>query len=308
MRARATSSAACAAGRTFSATSRSGFEPDQEVVRIEPHRGWVALNLRELWQYRELVEFLALRDIKIRYKQSLLGIGWAILQPLLTMLVFDLLFGVLLGRNSKPTLPGIPYAVSTYCALVPWQLFARSLGQSGNSLVANRSLITKVYFPRLVAPISPIFAALVDFAFVFAVLVVMMVFYRVSPGWEVVTLPLFILLAMATALAASLWLAAINAIYRDVGYALPFLVQIWMFVTPVLYTTERLLSSQPDWVRWLYGLNPMAGVVEGFRWALLGAASPPWGVVASSILMVTAGLVGGLFFFRRLERTFADLV
>ena len=279
-----------------------------EVLVIEPQTSWVPIQLRELWRYRELITFLALRDIKVRYKQSVLGAGWAILQPLLTMVVFNILFGLLLGSEGKPTMEGIPYAVSTYCALVPWQLFARSLGQSSQSLVANQSLITKVYFPRLVAPISPILAALVDFALVFTVLAGLMLIYGVIPGAEVLALPFFIVLAMMTALSVSLWLSAIHAIYRDVGYTVPFLIQIWMFVTPVLYTTESVMKNQGEVVRFFYGLNPMAGVVEGFRWALLGGDPPAWNLIAISTVLVSLCLIGGLFFFRRLERTFADLV
>jgi len=275
---------------------------------IRPRRGWVSIDLSELWRYRELIGFLAMRDLKVRYKQSILGIAWAVIQPLMTMLVFTLLFGLLLGRDSMPTAEGIPYPVSTYCALVPWQLFAAALIASGDSLVSNQHLITKVYFPRLAAPIAPILAALVDFALAFAVLLGMMLFFGIVPGWAFLTLPLFVLLAVATALSVSLWLSALNAIYRDVRHTLPFLAQTWMFATPVVYTTASLLEGRPEWLRWAYGLNPMAGVVEGFRWALLGGAHPPWAALVSSIAVVTALLVGGAYYFRRMERTFADLV
>jgi lipopolysaccharide transport system permease protein len=277
-------------------------------VVICARSGWVPVDLAELWRYRELIGFLALRDVKVRYKQSLLGAAWAVLQPLLTMVVFSVLFGLLLGPAGKPTVEGIPYAVSTYCALVPWQLFARAFSASGDSVVANQRLITKVYFPRLVAPIAPILAALVDFALAFAMLLLLMAFHGVAPGAALLALPLFVALALSTALAASLWLAGLNAIYRDVRHTLPFLVQLWMFVTPVVYTTASVMSGQPGWVRVVYGLNPMAGVVEGFRWALLGGAAPPWAVVGSSVVVVAALLVSGLFYFRRMERTFADLV
>jgi lipopolysaccharide transport system permease protein len=275
---------------------------------IRPRRGWVSIDLSELWRSRELIGFLAMRDLKVRYKQSILGIAWAVIQPLMTMVVFTLLFGLLLGRDSMPTAEGIPYPVSTYCALVPWQLFAAALIASGDSLVSNQHLITKVYFPRLAAPIAPILAALVDFALAFAVLLGMMLFFGIVPGWAFLTLPLFVLLAVATALSVSLWLSALNAIYRDVRHTLPFLAQTWMFATPVVYTTASLLEGQPEWLRWAYGLNPMAGVVEGFRWALLGGAHPPWAALVSSIAVVTALLVGGAYYFRRMERTFADLV
>ncbi len=282
--------------------------PAVESVTIEPHRGWVPIDLAELWRYRELIGFLALRDIKVRYKQSLLGIAWAVLQPLATMALFGVLFRALLGREGMPTLAGVPYAVSTYCALVPWQLFARSLQSSGDSLVANQHLITKVYFPRLVAPLAPLLAAGVDFACAFAVLIGMMAAYGILPTAAALALPGFALLTVATALAVSLWLSALGAIYRDVRHLLPFLVQLWMFATPVVYTTESVLGGRPEWLRVLYGLNPMTGVVEGFRWALLGAADPPWTLLAASVGVAATLLVSGLYFFRRLERSFADLV
>jgi lipopolysaccharide transport system permease protein len=279
-----------------------------ETVVIRPHRGWVPIDLRELWRHRDLIGFLALRDIKIRYKQSLLGCAWAVLQPLLTMVVFTVLFGLLLGSERMPTVEGVPYAVSTYCALVPWQLFASALSASGNSLIANQNLITKVYFPRLVAPIAPILAALVDFALAFGVLLLLMLAYGIAPGWGVLALPFFVLLAVATALSVSLWLSALNAIYRDVRHTIPFLVQLWMYVTPVVYTTASILHGRSDGLRALYGLNPMAGVVEGFRWALLGGESPPLLLLVPSLAVVGVLLVGGAFYFRRMERTFADLV
>jgi lipopolysaccharide transport system permease protein len=268
----------------------------------------VGLDLAELWRYRELIGFLALRDIRIRYKQSLLGVAWAVIQPLLTMVVFTLLFGMLLGRRGMPTVEGVPYAVSTYCALVPWQLFATSLASSGDSLVTNQHLIRKVYFPRLVAPIAPILAALLDFGIALVVLFGMMLFCGVELGPSLLAVPLFVLFAVLTALAVSLWLSAANAIYRDVRFATPFLVQIWMFVTPVVYTTASVMKDQPEWVQLVYGLNPMAGVTEGFRWALLGAAAPPATVLGASLFAVLVLLVGGAFYFRRMERSFADLV
>ena len=280
----------------------------RDPVVIEPARGWVSLELADLWRHRELIYFLALRDIRVRYKQSLLGAAWAVLQPLLTMVVFTLLFGMLLGRERMPTVAGIPYAVSTYCALVPWQLFATSLAFAGDSLVGNQHLIQKVYFPRLVAPIAPILAALLDFAIALGVLLGMLLVSGVGLGPAVLALPLFVLLAVVTALAGSLWLAAANAIYRDVRFATPFLIQLWMFVTPVVYTTESVMKNQPGWVQALYGLNPMAGVTEGFRWALLGAPPPSASLFGSSLVVVCVLLVGGAFFFRRMERSFSDRV
>jgi lipopolysaccharide transport system permease protein len=281
--------------------------PGRPVV-IRPRRGWVPIDLPELWRYRELIGFLALRDLKVRYKQSLLGVAWAVVQPLMTMVIFTLLFGLLLGPGNMPAAEGVPYAISTYCALVPWQLFAAALTASGDSLVHNQHLITKVYFPRLVAPIAPILAALVDFSLAFVVLLGMMLCFGIAPGWGILALPLFVLLAIATALSVSLWLSALNAIYRDVRHTLPFMAQTWMFATPVVYTTASVLADQPGWVRFVYGLNPMAGVVEGFRWALLDATSPSWEALASSVAVVTLLLVGGAYYFRRAERTFADLV
>jgi lipopolysaccharide transport system permease protein len=290
-----------------SSAGGSGAGAGSSVV-IRAERGFAAIDLAELWQFRELIGFLALRDVKVRYKQASLGIAWAILQPLLTMVVFSVIFGLLMGADHKPTIDGVPYAVSTYCALVPWQLFATSLGFSGNSLIQNQHLITKVYFPRLVLPIAPIVAALVDFAAAFAVLLAMMLWYGITPGPAIVALPCFILLAVATALAVSLWLAALNALYRDVRYALPLLTQIWFFVTPVVYTTASVLDNQPSWMQLLYALNPMAGVIEGFRWALLGSAPPAISVLLTSGATVALLLVGGAFYFRRMERIFADWV
>lgn len=278
------------------------------TVHIKPGTGWALVDLDELWRYRELIGFLAGRDIKVRYKQAVLGVAWAVLRPLLTMLVFNVLFGLLMGKHGKPTIAGIPYAVSAYCALVPWQLFASSLTQSGNSLVSNKELLTKVYFPRLIMPLAPILAALVDFGIAFVVLVVMMVWYGVVPSLAVLTLPLFVLLAIMTSLAVSLWLSALNALYRDVRHALPFLVQLWMYVSPVVYTTESIMRGQPQWLRVLYGLNPIAGVVEGFRWALLGSPRPPTAILFASCSVVLTGLLGGLLYFGRMERTFADVV
>ena len=282
--------------------------PRSPRIVIEPRRGFVPIDLPELWRYREMVGYLALRDVQIRYKQSLLGAAWAVLQPMLTMVAFTLLFGALLGRDRMPSPDGIPYAVSTYCALVPWQLFATSLSSSGNSLIQNQNLVTKVYFPRLVAPLAPILAALVDFAIAFAVLVAMMLAYGIVPGWQIVLFPAFVLLAVAAAFSVSVWLAALNALYRDVRHTIPFLVQVWMFVSPVVYDSASVVGSQPDWVRHLYATNPMAGVLEGFRWSLLGAPPPPMAELLVSIGAVSLLLVSGLFFFRRLERRFADLI
>lgn len=286
----------------------SGSFDDASCTVIEASQGWASPRLRELWNFREIIGFLALRDLQIRYKQSLLGVAWVVLQPLLTMVLFTTLFGLLLSPDRMPTIEGVPYAISTYCALVPWTLFATALTASSNSLVVNQNLITKVYFPRLAIPISPACAALVDFAAAFGVLLLMMVFYGIAPGPGLVAVPLFTLLAVASALALSLWLSALNAMYHDVRHVLPFIVQLGMFATPVVYTTAHLIGSQPTWIQTLYALNPMAAVVEGFRWALLNGPPPSLGLFAGSCCLVAVVLFGGLCFFRRMERTFADWV
>jgi homopolymeric O-antigen transport system permease protein len=268
--------------------------------RMEPSHGWVSLKLAELWAYRELLFFLVWRDIKVRYKQTVLGAAWAIIQPFMTMVVFSLFF----GRLARVPSDGIPYPVFSYAALVPWTFFAYGLTESSASLVGSAQLIKKVYFPRLIVPIACVLSGVVDFVLAFLVLLGMMLYYGMGPTWQVVWLPFLLLLAFATALGVGLWLSALNVQFRDVRYAVPFLAQFWLFATPIAYPSSLL--SQP-W-RTLYGLNPMAGVVEGFRWALLGTATAP-----GPILFVSAGtalgiLVSGLFYFRRMERTFADVV
>jgi lipopolysaccharide transport system permease protein len=266
---------------------------------IRPSSGWRALDLGEVWRYRNLLYIFVWRDIRVRYKQTVLGAAWAVLQPLLAMVVFSVFF----GKLAKVPSDGFPYPVFVYCALLPWQLFAYSLTECGNSLVLNRPLITKVYFPRVVLPLSAVLAGLVDFAIAFVVLVGMLAFYGIVPTVAMVTLPLFAALAVATALAVGLWLSALNVEYRDVRYTIPFLTQFWLFVTPIAYPSTLI----PEAFRPLYGLNPMAGVVEGFRWALLGA-NPPGPMLWVSVGTVVLLLVGGLMYFRRMERTFADVV
>jgi lipopolysaccharide transport system permease protein len=270
------------------------------AIVIERSRGWVGINWRELWEYRELLYFLTWRDVKVRYKQTALGAAWAILQPVLFMVVFSIFFGKLAGIPSE----GVPYPIFAYCALLPWQLFAHALTGSGNSLVANQHLISKVYFPRLVIPVSAVLAGLIDFAISFLVLVGMMFYYEVVPTVAVLTLPFFLVLAVATALAVGVWLSALNVRYRDVRYTIPFLTQLWLFATPVAYPA----SLVPEPWRAVLGLNPMTGVVEGFRWALLGKAQAPRTILGISTIVVIALLVGGLYCFRRMEKTFADIV
>ena len=267
---------------------------------IDPPSGWTSIGFRELWDYRELLYFLTWRDVKVRYKQTALGAAWAIIQPLFMMLVFSLFFGRLAGIKSD----GIPYPIFTFCALLPWQLFAHALTESSNSLVANERLITKVYFPRLVVPIAAVLGGLVDFAVAFAILLVMMFYYGIVPTWAIVTLPGFILLAVMTALGVGLWLSALNVKYRDVRYTINFLIQFWLFATPVAYPS----SIVPAKWRALYGLNPMAGVVEGFRWALLGKQEAPGAMLWVSVAVVILILIGGLYYFRRMEQEFADVV
>jgi lipopolysaccharide transport system permease protein len=281
-------------------TPENGTDGKAPTLIIRPSKGWIALNLADLWQYRELIYFLAWRDIKVRYKQTALGVAWAVIQPFFTMVVFSIVF----GRLAKIPSDGVPYPIFAYCALLPWQLFAYALGQSSNSLVANQQLITKVYFPRLVIPISTILAGLVDFLVAFVVLIGMMLYYGTTPTAAVWTLPLFLLLAVGTALGVGLWLSALNVQYRDVRYVIPFLTQFWLFATPIAYPSSLI----PGAWRTLFGLNPMAGVVEGFRWALLGTGSPPRGLLGASVVVALALLLSGLYYFRRMERTFADLV
>jgi lipopolysaccharide transport system permease protein len=270
------------------------------VTVIRPSRGWISLNLRDLWEYRELLYFLTWRDIKVRYKQTVLGAAWAIIQPFFTMVVFSLFFGRLAGVPSE----GVPYPIFAYCALLPWNYFAGALDRAGNSLVGSANLITKVYFPRLVIPLSAVLAGLLDFAIAFVVLIGMMLFYGITPTAAVLTLPFFLLLALLTALGVGLWLSALNVQYRDVRYTIPFLTQFWLFASPVAYGA----SLVPERWRLLYGLNPMAGVIEGFRWTLLGKAEAPGPLLAISVAVVIILLLGGLFYFRRMEKTFADVV
>jgi lipopolysaccharide transport system permease protein len=273
---------------------------DVPVVRIRPSRGWVTLGLRELYRYRELLYFFTWRDVKVRYKQTVLGAGWAILQPFLTMVVFSVFFGELAGMPSD----GIPYPIFAYTALLPWQLFEGGVTKAGGSLVLGRNLVTKVYFPRLAVPIAPILAGLLDFALASLVMIGLMIYYAYAPTAAVLTLPFFLLLALMTTFGTSFLLAAMNVSYRDVGYLIPFLMRIWFFLTPIAYGT----SVVPESLRWIYALNPMVGVVQGFRYALLGTAPPSWPLLAASMASATALLVVGTVYFRRMERTFADIV
>jgi lipopolysaccharide transport system permease protein len=269
------------------------------LLRIAPSGG-LSIRLRELWAYRELLYFFIWRDIKIRYKQTVIGAAWAILQPFLTMLVFSLFF----GRLAKLPSNGLPYPVFYYCALLPWSYFAGALQNATNVVVEQQRLITKIYFPRLVLPISAVLSGLVDFAIAFSILIALMAYYRITPGRAALLLPGFLLLAVLTALGFGLWLSALNAVYRDVRYVVPFLIQFWMFASPVAYST----SLVPQRWRWIYGLNPMAGVIEGFRWALTGQGLAPGPLLAASAGGVMLLLLGGLFYYRAMEGTIADVV
>ena len=270
------------------------------VTHIRPSKGWISLNLRDLWEYRELAYFLTWRDIKVRYKQTVLGGAWAIIQPFFTMVVFSIFFGGLAGVPSD----GVPYPIFSYAALVPWTFFANGLSNSSTSLVGSANLLRKVYFPRLVMPVSAVFTGVVDFLLAFIVLLLMMAFFGIVPTKNVIWLPLLLLLALVTSLGCGLWLSAMNVQFRDIRYAVPFLINAWMFATPIAYPSSLL---EEPW-QTLYGINPMAGVVEGFRWALLDTDTAPGSMVFVSAVVAVLLLISGAYYFRRMERTFADVV
>jgi lipopolysaccharide transport system permease protein len=272
----------------------------EPVLVIQPSRGWFRLDLAALWRYRELLYFLVWRDLKVRYKQTAFGATWVILQPLMTMLIFTAIFGHL----AKIPSDDLPYPIFVYTALLPWSYFAAALNRSVGSVVSDAHLISKVYFPRPILPLAGTVSGIVDFGMAFVLLLGMMIWYGIVPTWGLLALPLFLLLALATALAVGLWFSALNVKYRDVGYAVPFLTQCWMYASPVAYP----VSLVPENWRFLYSLNPIVGVIEGFRWALLGKQGPDFGVMAVSAVVVAVLLVGGLVFFKQMERTFADVV
>jgi lipopolysaccharide transport system permease protein len=286
--------------RSVSPASRSA---EGGFTVYERRRGIASLNLGEVWAYRELLYFLTWRDVLIRYKQAIMGVAWAVLQPLLTMVVFTVVFNKALHIQSPST--DVPYPVFSFSGLLPWQFFAGALSRSGVSLVGNSNLLTKVYFPRLVIPISAVLGGLVDLAISFVVLIVLMAGYGIVPTWHVVFVPLFVLLAFVAAVAVSLWLSALNVLYRDVQYIIPFLVQLWMFVSPVIYPVSDIPAGP---LRVAFALNPMTGVIGGFRWALLGQDFPPGGYLWLSIGIVLVLLVTGVVYFKHMERTFADVV
>ncbi len=281
-------------------TPKSNDFADTFTLWIEPIHGWANLKLQELWEYRELLYFLVWRDVKVRYKQAALGAAWAILQPLLTMLIFSVIFGMF----AKVPSDGTPYPLFAFVALVPWNFFATSLAQSSNSVVGSANLITKVYFPRLAIPLASVLAGLVDFALAFVVLLAMMVYYKRVPTIEVLWLPLFLLLELAASVGVGFWLSAMNVKFRDVRYVVPFLVQFWMYASPIIYPSSMI----PARYRTLYALNPMVGVVDGFRWALLGSKTAPGPTFAASAVATLLFLVGGALYFRKMESQIADIV
>ena len=285
-------------------TAITKAEPGTVVLR--PSRGWTALNLRDLWLYRELVYFMTWRDLKVRYKQTLLGVSWAVLNPFLQMVIFSIIFGQL----AKVSSDGLPYPLFSFTALLPWTLFANALNNASRSLVSHQNMVTKIYFPRLVLPLASVVAGVVDFLLAFLVLIGMMIYYNVTGvthltlNWAMLTLPLFLLLALVTALGAALWLSALYVKYRDVNYIIPFLAEVWKYLSPVVYSTTLIPAK---W-QLIYSLNPMAGVVNGFRWALLGTPTPPDIHLVASVAVALFLLVSGLFYFRNMEKTFADTI
>jgi lipopolysaccharide transport system permease protein len=280
---------------------------ETKIVHIKPTKGWASLNLRDLWTYRELIYFMIWRDLKVRYKQTVLGVSWAILQPFLQMVVFSIFFGELAGM---PTDNGIPYPIFSYAALLPFTLFTKALNDASRSLVGHQNMVSKIYFPRLILPLSSVLGGVVDFALAFIVLIGLMIYYSLTGGYQFIInaawlwLPFFILLALVTALGVALWLSALYVQYRDVGYMLPFLAEFWKFVSPVVYSSTMI----PEQWQMLYSINPMVGVINGFRWALLGAPSPiGMGLLVSTVVAILL-LATGWVYFRRMERTFADLI
>jgi lipopolysaccharide transport system permease protein len=282
---------------------KAPVEPDAElpVFRIKPSRRFFSLDLRELWHYRELLFLLVWRDVKVRYKQTFLGVAWAVIQPITTMIIFTVIFGHLAGIPSEY---GVPYPLFVFCGLLPWIYFASSLNQSSTSVVGNSALVTKVYFPRLIIPLASIVVPIIDFLIAFVVLMALFVGYGRTPHWHAVVIPFFLVMALLTAFGVGLWLSALNVRYRDVPYALPFLIQLWMYASPVIYAVSLI---PPDW-QWLLALNPIAGVIDGFRWAVLGTGLPHYGVWAISGLVSLVVMASGFVYFKHVERSFADVI
>jgi len=290
-------------------STSSSAEYDVPLLDLRARHGWEILDVADIWRYRELLWILAMRDVRVRYKQTIVGAAWVVLQPITQMLIFTTLF-TLLGRFPTDAKDGIPYAVSLYCALVPWKLFADSMSQSSESIVMNQGLITKVYFPRVIVPIAPIIASFVDFCVAFVVLIVLMACYQIVPTLAILSLPFFVLMVLASAFAVGLWTSAMNAIYRDTRYVFPFLIQLGFWVSPVVIESSVVYNSSKitPLLRIIYDLNPMVMVLNGFRWAMLGKPAPEMQAVITSVVGVSILLVGGLFYFRKMETYFADKV
>jgi lipopolysaccharide transport system permease protein len=281
---------------------------DVPVTIIDSRRTWLPIDFRELWQYRELLLFFTWRDIKLRYKQTLLGAIWAVIQPLLTTGVFAVLFSALFGRGNEPTVAGVPYVLSTFCAMLPWQLFAEALTRSGRSLLQERQVITKVYFPRIILPTGATFSAIADFAVALVILFVLILWFGVPLSWSLLAIPLFFAWAVLAAVAVGMWLSALSAMYRDFEHVQPFLIRLGMFVSPVVYTTTSLKGGLSDWALALYCLNPMVGVIEGFRWSVFGTAELSVLTVVPSLVMTAAIFISAMFYFRRMEDTVIDVI
>ncbi len=275
-------------------------------LKLRAKKGWQPIDLGELWNYRELMWILAVRDVKVRYKQSVLGILWAIIPPIFTMVIFTFIFTVLVPTKPQNISNGVPYQLFIFIGLVPWQLFANALSSMGNSMVGSQQLITKVYFPRLVIPLSSILSSVLDFCIAMVIVLGMMVYYHrsIHIGWPILMLPFFTLLALMSATSVGIWLSALNVEYRDIRFVIPVMIQLWMYASPVIYSAQNV----PDKFKILYALNPMVGVLDGFRWSLTSSGDPPGTMLIASVITVVALAVGGLFYFRRMERTFADLV
>jgi lipopolysaccharide transport system permease protein len=275
--------------------------PNQETITvIEPSKGWLRVDFRELWAYRELLFFLSWRDISVRYKQTVMGASWAIIQPLLSMVIFSVFF----GKLAKIPSDDVAYPIFSYAGLLPWQYFSSAMSDSAKSMVGQGKILSKVYFPRLIVPLAAVLPPIVDFAIAFVILIGLMIYYGVAITWRMAWLPVFLLLALATALGVGLWLSAMNVRYRDIGYVIPFLAQFWMYASPVVYPASML----PERWRLIYALNPMTGVIEGFRWALLGTSTPPGPITLISAGVVIVLALSGMFYFRRVEDTFADII
>jgi len=278
----------------------AGYAMKKPSVVIKPHKGLFQLDLGGIWHYRELLYFLVWKDVLVRYKQTVIGVIWAVLQPLITMVMFTVIFSKLVNIPSD----GKPYPVFAFAALLPWNYFSQALSRSGTSLVGNSNLITKIYFPRLLIPLSASISPVVDLFFSFLILLVMMPMYGIAPSWGLLLLPVFVIQSLVTALAVGLWLTTLNVKYRDVGHVIPFLIQVWMYASPVVYP----LSVVPDKWRLLYSLNPMVGVIEGFRWAITGSERPDVIAITTSMAVVSILLAGGLIYFKKMEQTFADII